>query len=123
PKKKSESWRASDPENKVGQTSKVAWNPKKKLKATQGTTASSSGTSGTQSASKEIASGDLQSGATSTEMIGIEEAPAPEMTDYLEEIEVVAMEETSRSITPPLQMLSQAIDPETPTRDGKRLNK
>src|SRR5213078_1276862 len=107
------------PENKVGQTSKVAQKPKKKSKATQGTTASSSGTSGTQSASKEIASEDLQSGATSTEMIGIEEAPAPKMTDYLE----TAMEETSGTIMPPLQMLSQVIDPETLTRDGKRLSK
>ncbi|CAG8670156.1 4578_t:CDS:2, partial [Paraglomus brasilianum] len=87
-----------------------------------GTTASGSGTSGTQSASQEIASEDLQSGATNDEMIGIEEAPASEVADTTEETTVTAEKEVVRPQTPPQQLL-QAVDPGTPTKGGKRMSK
>jgi hypothetical protein len=110
---------ASDPVNKVGQTSKVSTSQKQPTPVVQGTT---EGTSGTQSEEKAKLPEDLQSGGTTAEMIGIEESPASEVADHMSE-DGENEETVVRTITPPAQMIETVEEKNTPRKDKKRMSK
>jgi hypothetical protein len=113
---------ASDPVNKVGQTSKVSTSQKQPKDVTQGVTEESTGDLESQSADKDEkqeATEDLQSGATGTEMIGTEYTPSSEADVQMTEVE----ETVVRTITPPSQMIDTVEDKGTPKKGKKRMSK
>jgi hypothetical protein len=120
PKKNPKAGGASDPVNKVGQTSKASTSQKQPKDVTQGATEESRGNLETQSADKGKIPEDRQPGTTTHEMIGIESTPSSSAAaDHMEEDE----ETVDRAVTPPDQLISTVKDPDTPRKGAKRMSK
>jgi hypothetical protein len=117
---------ASDPVNKVGQTSKVVQEQKQPAEVVQGSTDTQEIQSKAVGKSPDDHQNDQQSGETFTEMIDMEDAPSSEVAGHMDvdEEEAGKAEKTvERTVTPPAQMLSTVVDPDTPTKGKKRMSK
>jgi hypothetical protein len=112
-----------DPENKVGRTTKVVPGTKKSTEVAQGVTEEISDTIEKQIGDKSNPEEDLQTGETSTEMIGKKTSPTAEVVESDEksaEMEDVMEELPS---TPPQQLIETITEQDTPKKGNKRMSK